>query len=141
MGLDSEVFANFRPISNLMFMSKLTERAIALQLIDYITINNLDEVFQSACKQLHSTETVLLRVQNDILVALDNHQSVILLLLDLSAAFDTVDHTILLNRLATRFGITCSALSWFTSYLCNRYQFVSIRGERSSHRPLACVVP
>ena len=141
MGLDFEVFANFRPISNLMFMSKLTERAIALQLIDYITINNLDEVFQSAYKQLHSTETALLRVQNDILVALDNHQSVILLLLDLSAAFDTVDHTILLNRLATRFGITGSALSWFTSYLCNRYQFVSIRGERSTHRPLACGVP
>ena len=141
MGLDFEVFANFRPISNLMFMSKLTERAIALQLIDYITINNLDEVFQSACKQLHSTETALLRVQNDILVALDNHQSVILLLLDLSAAFDTVDHTILLNRLATRFGITGSVLSWFTSYLCNCYQFVRIRGERSSHHPLACGVP
>ena len=63
MGLDFEVFANFRPISNLMFMSKLTERAIALQLIDYITINNLDEVFQSAYKQLHSTETALLRVK------------------------------------------------------------------------------
>lgn len=76
MGLDFEVFANFRPISNLMFMSKLTEGAIALQVIDYITINNLDEVFQSAYKQLHSTETALLKVQNDILVALDNHQSV-----------------------------------------------------------------
>ena len=73
MGLDFEVFANFRPISNLMFMSKLTERAIAPQLIDYITMNNLDEVFQSAHKQLHSTETALLRVQNDILVALDSH--------------------------------------------------------------------
>ena len=104
-------------------------------------INNLEEVFQSAYKQLHSTKTALLRVHNDILVTLDNHQSVILLLLDLSAAFDTVDHTILLNRLATRFGITGSALSWFTSYLCNRYQFVGIRGDRSSHCPLACMVP
>ena len=120
MGLDFKVFANFRPISNLIIMYKLTERAIALQLIDYITINNLDEVFQSVYKQLHSTETTLLRVQNDILVALDNHQSVILLLLDLSATFDTVYHTILLNRLVTRFGITGSALSWFISYLCNR---------------------
>ena len=82
IGLDFEVFANFRPISNLMSMSKLTERAIAQQLIYYIAINNLDEVFQSAYKQLHSTETALLRVQNYILVALDNHQSVILLLLD-----------------------------------------------------------
>ena len=89
MGLDFKVFAKFRPISNLMFMSKLTERPIALQLIDCITINNLDEVFQSAYNQLHSTETAFLKVQNDILVALDNHQSVILILLDLSAAFDT----------------------------------------------------
>ena len=91
-------------------------------------INSLDEVFQSAYEQLHSTKTAPLRVQNDILVALDNDQSAILLLLDLSAAFDTVDYTIILNRLATWFGITGSTLSWFTSYLCNRYQFASVRG-------------
>ena len=80
-------------------------------------------------------------MHNDILLALDNHQSVILLLLDLSAAFDTVDHKILLNRLSTRFGITGAALSWFSSYLSNRYQFVNIRGQRSSNRPLKCGVP
>ena len=90
---------------------------------------------------LFTNNCTVLRLLFSELVALDNHQSVILLLLDLSAAFDTVDHTILLNRLATRFGITGSALSWFTSYICNRYQFISIRGERSSHRPLACGVP
>ena len=77
-------------------------------------INNLDEVFQSAYKQLYSAEMALFRVH---LVALDNHQFVILLVLDLSAAFDTEDHTILLNRLATRFGITGSVLSWFISCL------------------------
>ena len=103
--------------------------------------NDLGELFQSAYKQLHSAETALLRVHNDILLALDNHQSVILLLLDLSAAFDTVDHKILLNRLSTRFGITGAAFSWFSSYLSNRYQFVNIRGQRSSNRPLECGVP
>ena len=139
--LDSEVFAHFWPISNLMFLSKLTEKAVAMQLIDYVLENNLDEVFQSAYKQLHSIETALVRVNNDILLALDNHQSVVLLLLDLSAAFDTVDHNVLLDRLATRFGICGLALSWFKSYLSNRFQFVDIRGERSSCRPLSYGVP
>ena len=124
-----------------MFLSKLSERVVAVQLINYVMTNDLGELFQSAYKQLHSTETALLRVHNDILLALDNHQSVILLLLDLLAAFDTVDHKILLNRLSTRFGITGAALSWFSSYLSNRYQFVNIRGQRSSNRPLKCGVP
>ena len=101
--------------------------------------NHLDEIFQSAYKQLHITETALVRVNNDILVALDNHQSVILILLDLSAAFDTVDHRILLDRLSHR--ICGLALSWFKSYLSNRFQFVEIRGKKSSHQPLACRVP
>ena len=80
---------------------------MVLQLIGYITENHVDKTFQSAYKLLHSTETALVRVNNDILVALDNHQFVILLLLDLSAAFDTVGHNILLHRLASRFGVSC----------------------------------
>ena len=100
-----------------------------------------DDICQSAYKQLHSTETALVRVNNDILVTLDNHQSVILLLLDLSTAFDTVDHGILLDRLSHRFGICGLALFWFKSYLSNRFQFVEIRGEKSSHQPLTCGVP
>ena len=141
--LDFEIYANFRPISNLpvIFISKLTEKVVASQLVDYEMQNDLDETFQSAYKQLHSTETALVRVNNDILVALDNHQSVILLLLDLSAAFNTVDHGILLDRLSHRFGICGLALSWFKSYLSNRFQFVEIRGEKSSHQPLTCGVP
>ena len=128
-------------ISNLIFISKLTEKVVASQLVDYVMRNDLDETFQSAYKQLHSTKTALVRVNNDILVALDNHQSVILLLLDLSAAFDTVDHGILLDRLSHRFGICGLALSWFKSYLSYRFQFVEIRGEKSSHQPLTCGVP
>ena len=66
--LDSEVFANFRPISNLTFMSKLTERVVAFQLIEHLTNNCLDEIMQSAYKEFHSTETALIKVFNDIAI-------------------------------------------------------------------------
>ena len=92
----------------------------------YLEENNLNEPLQSAYKQYHSCETALVRVQNDILLSIDNQQCVVLLLLDLSAAFDTVDHGILLQRLSTNFGIKGKALDWFTSYLTDRSQFVSI---------------
>ena len=94
-----------------MFTSKLIEKAAAHQLTSYTLNNDLGEVFQSAYKKLHSTETALLRVQNDILRPIDSRRSVLLVLLDLSAAFDTVDHSILLQRLSHRFGIKSKALS------------------------------
>ena len=103
-------YKNFRPISNLTFVSKLIEKAVALQLNDHILRHHLDETFQSAYKAFDSTETALVRVHNDILTAIDNNNTVILLLLDLSAAFDTVDHSILLSRLSSRFGIKSLAL-------------------------------
>ena len=139
--LDFEQFKNFRPISNLTFVSKSTEKAVAFQLKEHLHQNNLNELFQSAYKKHHSTETALLRVQNDILRALDSRSSVILLLLDLSAAFDTVDHQILLSRLSSRFGIKGAALQWFNSYLTNRKQFVYINDSRSSVKNLHCGVP
>ena len=78
-------------ISNLKLVSKLIEKAAVVQLTDHVKIHRLDEMFQLAYKVSHSTETALLKVQNDILRAVDDNKSVILLLLDLSAAFDTVD--------------------------------------------------
>ena len=86
-----------------MFMSKLTDKVVASRLIEHISRNRLDEIYQSAYKQLHSNETILVRVYNGILVE------------DLPAAFDTVDHDILLSRLATRFGLGDSELAWFKS--------------------------
>ena len=108
---DFEVFSNFRPVSNLMFTSKLIEKAAAHELTSYTLNNDLREVFQSAYKKLRSTETTLLRVQNDILRAIDSRRSVLLVLVDLSAAFDTVDHFILLQRLSHCFGIKSKTLS------------------------------
>ena len=139
--LDHEQFPNFRPISNLPFISKCTEKVVASRLTSHVNNNNLSEIFQSAYKRGHSTETALVRVQNDILRAIDNGDCVILLLLDLSAAFDTVDHNILLSRLGNRFGVEGTALTWFSSYLSERIQFVSIDGKRSASRKLACGVP
>ena len=120
---DFEQLQNFRPISNLTFVSKLIVKAVALQLNDHILRHHLDETFQSAYKAFHSTETALVRVHNDILTAIDNNKTVILLLLDLSAAFDTVDHSILLSRLSSRFGIKGTVLAWLRSYLTSRKQY------------------
>ena len=98
--------------------------------------NDLNESLQSAYKKHHSCETALLRVQNDILKSIDDKQCVVLLLLDLSAAFDTVDHKILLHRLRSRFGIKGKALAWLQSYLTDRSHSVQIDGFTSSVRPL-----
>ena len=88
--LDKDVMKNFRPVSNLPFISKLTERVVLNRLFDNVSRNNLQEKFQSAYKPNHSTETALMRIQNDILMTLDNKRGVLLFLLDLTAAFDTV---------------------------------------------------
>ena len=103
---DPEVLSNYRPISNLSFVSKLIERAVSDQLQPYLIANNLYAPRQSSYRPNHSTETALLRVQNDLLRALDDGAEAALVLLDLSAAFDTIDHNLLLQRLASRYGIT-----------------------------------
>ena len=87
--------------------------------------------WSQSVQSFHSCETALVRVQNDILLAIDNHHCVVLLLKDLSAAFDTVDHEILLKRLNSKFSICGTALDWFRSYLTNRTQVVLIDGRKS----------
>ena len=139
--LDFEIFSNFRPVSNLKFLSKVIEKVAAMRLTNYLCDNDLNESLQSAYKKHHSCETALLRVQNDILKSIDDKQCVVLLLLDLSAAFDTVDHKILLHTLRSRFGIKGKALSWLQSYLTDRSQSVQIDGFTSSVRPLRFGVP
>ena len=101
--LDTNVLKNYRPVSNLPFLSKVLERVVAGQLMNYMNENSLFNIFQSAYRPFHSCETALLKVQSDILCALDTRCVVIHVMLDLSAAFDTLDHRILLDRLFTRF--------------------------------------
>ncbi len=122
--MDSELLKNFRPVSNLAFISKIIEKVVASRTISHMCINKLYEPMQSAYRKYHSTETALLRVQNDILMSVDKKGAVVLLLLDLSAAFDTVDHAILLSRLSGWLGIQGKALTWFQSYLSSSACFI-----------------
>ena len=139
--LDPDILKNYRPISNLSFVSKLIERVVAARINVHLESHCLLETYQSAYRSFHSTESALLRVQNDILSCLDNKQAVALVMLDLSAAFDTIDHSILLRRLQTCFNITGDALSWIKSYLTGRYQCVSVDKLYSSDVLLTCGVP
>ena len=115
--LNPDILKNYRPVSNLSYISKLLERVVAKRLTDYMTENNLHEHLQSAYKPGHSTETALVKVQNDILTSIDQHGIVILVMLDLSAVLDTIDHDILFSRMENTLGITGQALAWFKSYL------------------------
>jgi len=105
------------PIS---FLSKLTERVVKLRLTDSLSTNNLLNSLQSTYIKHHSTETTRLSVHDHIIKALCHQQVICLTLLDLSAAFDTINHAILLERLSSWFGISSTALSWIKSYLLNR---------------------
>ena len=138
--LDTDDFKNYRPVSNLKFVSKILEKVVASQITSYLEDNKLLDDHQSAYKKYHGTETALLKVQNDILQAFDNHQGVILVLLDLSSAFDTIDHDIMISRLRS-LGIKGQALQWITSYLQFRTQSVSINGQSSDLTPLRFGVP
>src|SRR5258708_6538426 len=138
--LDSNSMSSYRPISNLLYISKLLERCVAKQLNSYLSSNAHFEAYQSAYRSNHSTETALLRVQNDILTSIDKKEVTVLVLLDLSAAFDTVDHTILLNRLRN-IGITGFVYDWFSSYLSGRTQTVFLDGVSSNSVNLTCGVP
>ncbi|XP_046575832.1 uncharacterized protein LOC124283847 [Haliotis rubra] len=129
--LDHELLKNYRPVSNLTFISKLIERIAATQFKDHMDSNGLHEVYQSAYRCFHSTETALVKVQNDILMGIDKDGASILILLDLSAAFDTIDHSVLLATLEGRFNVKGVVLKWFKSYISDRKQSVVIQGQMS----------
>ena len=135
------ILSNYRPVSNLPFISKVLERCVAKQLITHQTLNDFADCFQSAYKEGHSTETALVRVHNDLLSSIDKKNVVLLLLLDMSAAFDTVDHEILLTRLERCFSINGTAIEWFRSYLTDRSQYVAVDELRSEVNAIGCGVP
>ena len=129
IGLEA-TFMNFRPVSNLPFISKLAERAVFEQTHIHMVDNDLYPSAQSSYGRNHSTETALLKVKNDLLMNMNEQHVSLLVLLDMSAAFDTVDH-LLLERLSSKFGFTGGASSWFRSYLSQRSQRIAIRGTVS----------
>ena len=139
--LDPDDLKNYRPISNLSFLSKLIERIVASRLTAQLSEHNLFNLHQSAYRKFNSTETALLSVQNDLLTSMDQGRVSALLLLDLSAAFDTVDHDILFHRLESWFGISNSALSWFKSFLTDRRQVVRTGDTTSSPSILHFGIP
>ena len=92
---------------------------------------NLADSHQSACRAAHSTESALIKVKNDIMLSIDGKKAGLLVLLDLSAAFDTIDHNILVFRLSKRIGVSGTALDWSQSYLEGWTSRVEIAGNLS----------
>ena len=122
-------------------MSKLLERVVSQQLLQLLTTHDLIDKFQSAYRPGHSRETAILRVLNDVLCSADRGDLTILVLLDLSAAFDVIDHELLLSKLQNEMGITETAFHWFIPYLAERTQSVCINQTISKVTPLICGVP
>ena len=140
-GLDPETLKHYRPVTNEGFISKLVETVVSIRLSGHMTLNNLHSKYQHAYKKFHGTETLLLKVVNDVLIAFDSNTATILLLIDLSAAFDIVDIDKLLNILEHDIGIKGIALLWFKSFLTGRTQCVKIENTVSDTIPVLFGVP
>ena len=114
--LDGNNLKNYRSVSNIPFLSKVIEKCAITQLDNYMTKHHMHELHQSSYRVGHSTETALTRINSDITCELDRGRGVILVLLDLSAAFDMIDHKILHDRMKKRLNIHNTALNWFDTY-------------------------
>ena len=139
-GLDSENLSNYRPVSNLSFLSKLIERAALDQLVSFIDTNNIVPSLQSAYRKHHSVESALCRIHNDLVLSVCEGKPCLLVLLDLSAAFDTIDHELLLEDMYA-VGVREDAQAFLKSYLLGRFQKVNIDGAMSDAVPLQYGVP
>jgi len=139
--LDASQPKNFRPVSNLSNLSKLLERVVKTRLQKFLDEHDLMSTHQSAYRKFNSTETALLRLYNDLLVTSDQGQVSGLCLLDLTAAFDTVDHDLLLQRFDNKFGVRDQAKEWFKSYLTGRSYCVIYGGGTSATVLVTCTVP
>ena len=127
-GLEAESAFSYCSVSNLKFLFKIIERLVCRQLTSYLHEHRLLSPLQSAYRQHHSTETATLKVASDIFDFADSVQVTLLYLLDFSAAFDTVDHDILLRRLNFSHGTGGTALSWVRSFLSGRSQVINFAG-------------
>ena len=128
-------------MSNLGFLSKVLEKLLVNQLNTHINTLNTSNQYQSVCRKFHSTKTAQMKIHSDILASMDAGRVTALTLLDLSAAFDTIDHIILLSRLDYWFGAIGKALNCFKSYLNGRCQRIEIGDCLSSKAYLKFGVP
>ena len=139
--LDRNFLKNYRPVSNLSFISKLIENVVTKQLNSYMNSEGFSNVNQSTYRRLHSTETAPMKIQNDIAASMDSGKAVALTLLDLSPAFDTIDHNILFHCLKDWFGVDGTVLGWIKAYLSNHRQKVKIGNSFSDAFSLPYGVP
>jgi len=140
-GLDCNVLTNFRPISNLNNVSKILEKLFLIRVVDHVTSCSTFNDFQSAYRKGYSTETALLHTVNNIRQNMDASKATLAVGLDLSAAFDTVSHTLLLRRLEVSYKVCGPVLSWIESYLSDRSQFVLLENFCSPNFSLESGVP
>ena len=132
---------NYRPVSGLSFISKLAERVVASQLSRHVSLHGLENENQSAYRRGHSTETALLSIKNQIHLSLARGEATAVVLLDQSAAFDTIDHDKLLDCLRKWFGVGGRCLDWFKSYLSDCTQCIKIGSVFSEARKIKFGVP
>ena len=137
---DIHITDNYRPISLLPIISKVLEKVVFLQLYDYFDKNNLLYDSQYGFRKLHSTELASLEFTDKIINNLDQGKLPLAIFLDLSKAFDTIDHSILIHKLHY-YGVKGTSLDWFKSYLYNRTQFVQYNDCNSSQSKITTGVP
>ena len=139
--VDKEIYKNYRPLSNLQFLSKLIERVVDRRLDKHLSRNNLHAPHQFGCKTNYSTEALLMKIVDKLMIQGDKGYASIVLLLDLSAAFNTVDHKKMLDILQYDCGVTGVALKWFESFLIDRSFVIKVGGSHSVESVLHYGVP
>ena len=132
---DRNYLNNYRPVSNLCFIARILEKIVLSQVSSYLNSHNLHNTCQSAYRPGHSTETAVLKVVNDLFLSLIKGNISALALLDFSSVFDTIAHPIIVHRLHTDFGFTDTVLQWFSSYLTDRTNYVSLSNHCSAFAP------
>lgn len=129
--LDANELKNYRPISNLPFNSKIIEKIVTVQINSFLKENSIMEELQSGFRINYSTETALTKIVSDLRLNSDANKVSILVLLDLSAAFNTIDHDILISCLERLVGLSDNVLNWFKTYITGRKYYVKLRDHVS----------
>ena len=134
------ITSNYQLVSNLSFLSKVLERCVINQFATHCDVNNLLPGYQLAYRRNYSCETALIKITNNCLWDMKNQMVTAMIAIDLSAAFDTVDHEILLDVLNKKIGVHNIALKWFNDYLSYRSCKVSLHGVHSKEHKLPFLV-